>query len=98
VRCVWKVGLVLPILQVYMTPLKESGIITPDQQKTLFANVDEIENINRHQVLASLENKFKQAHSQGIPVHKIQLGEIFQELVKNFVLPFSLTFLRSPNI
>lgn len=68
------------IKEVYMTPLKESGIITPEQQKNLFANVEEIELLNRSQVLAKIESRFKEAEETGLPVYKIQLGDIFLEL------------------
>eukprot|EP01125_Pyxidicula_operculata_P006782 TRINITY_DN2329_c0_g1_i2.p1 TRINITY_DN2329_c0_g1~~TRINITY_DN2329_c0_g1_i2.p1 ORF type:complete len:542 (+),score=169.19 TRINITY_DN2329_c0_g1_i2:146-1771(+) len=68
------------IIQVYKVPLKESGIISEEQEKTLFANVQEIENLNRSKVLAPLEKTFKEIEEKGGDMSTAQLGVIFSEL------------------
>uniref|UniRef100_A0A6B2LBM9 DH domain-containing protein n=1 Tax=Arcella intermedia TaxID=1963864 RepID=A0A6B2LBM9_9EUKA len=70
------------IMEVYKNPLKESGIITEEQQKSLFANIDDIENLNRTKILSILLFRFDVAQRGGDAswMMKINLGDVFTSL------------------
>lgn len=74
--------------------MKESGFITNEQSVILFANVAELEALNRTKVLAKIEARFKAVTDAGIsnrffalfkcagvPSYMINMGDIFMSLV-----------------
>eukprot|EP01128_Nolandella_sp_AFSM9_P006796 TRINITY_DN3571_c1_g1_i1.p1 TRINITY_DN3571_c1_g1~~TRINITY_DN3571_c1_g1_i1.p1 ORF type:complete len:444 (+),score=119.87 TRINITY_DN3571_c1_g1_i1:133-1464(+) len=68
------------ILDVYNNPLKESGIVTDEQAQILFANVSELEGLNRTKVLAKIQARFKAVTDAGVPSYMINMGDIFMSL------------------
>jgi len=70
------------IIDVYKRPMMQSGIITEEQQKALFVNVEDIEHLNRTKVLAILQFRFEVAKrgADSAWMMKINLGDIFTSL------------------
>lgn len=67
------------IINVYCKELTTNGIITPEQEKTLFSNIEELEELNRV-VLGKFEARFKAVQEAGAPLAIINLGDIFLQM------------------
>lgn len=65
----------------YKKDLISRGIITAEQERTLFSNVEELEELNRCDVLAKFEARFKAVQETGAPLAIVNLGDIFLQLV-----------------
>lgn len=57
------------------------GLITAEQEKTLFANIEDLEELNRCDVLAKFEARFKAVQETGAALALVNLGDIFLQLV-----------------
>lgn len=68
------------IINVYKKDLISRGIITAEQERTLFSNVEELEELNRCDVLAKFEARFKAVQETGAPLAIVNLGDIFLQL------------------
>jgi hypothetical protein len=77
------------ILKVYKKDLVSRGIITAEQERTLFSNVEELEELNRCDVLSKFEARFRAVQETGASLAVVNLGDIFLQLVSN---PFFLFF------
>jgi hypothetical protein len=69
--------------QVFKKDLTCRGIITAEQERTLFSNVEELEELNRCDVLAKFEARFKAVQETGAALAVVNLGDIFLQLVWN---------------
>lgn len=65
------------ILGVYKTPLLTQGLITHEQCNVLFANVHELLELNKEQMLEPLHARFAAAHENGLPLSTVKLGDLF---------------------
>lgn len=67
--------------QVYKEELEARGIISAEQSKIIFANVEDLELLNRTQVLEKFQKRFSALEVAGMPISGVNLGDIFLNLV-----------------
>lgn len=73
------------------------GLITAEQERTLFANIEDLEELNRCEVLAKFEARFKAVQETGAPLALVNLGDIFLQLViSSYTFYVHATLFSSP--
>jgi len=68
------------IQDVFYQPLKEKGIISEEEQRTLFANLLSLIPLNQQKVMLPLEQRLEYTTSNQIPIWNLTTGDIFVEL------------------
>eukprot|EP01127_Copromyxa_protea_P023304 TRINITY_DN8695_c0_g1_i1.p1 TRINITY_DN8695_c0_g1~~TRINITY_DN8695_c0_g1_i1.p1 ORF type:complete len:467 (+),score=97.21 TRINITY_DN8695_c0_g1_i1:69-1469(+) len=68
------------IIEVYKEELEAQGIISREQSKIIFANVEDLEVLNRTQVLEKFQKRFTALEVAGMPISGANMGDIFLHL------------------
>jgi hypothetical protein len=68
-------------VEVYKDELEARGVISREQSKIIFANVEDLEVLNRTQVLEKFQKRFSTLDLAGMPLSGATMGDIFLHLV-----------------